>query len=64
MSVLLVFCKGNPPVTGGFPSQKASNLESISISPHHHASLKNVDDTLGESTRDPNPYEAQQNPVL
>ena len=24
-SMLLVLCEGNPPVTGGFPSQKASN---------------------------------------
>ena len=26
-SALLVLCEGNPPVTGGFPSQRASNIE-------------------------------------
>ena len=34
--VLLVLCEGNPPVTGGFPSQKASNAESISMRWCHH----------------------------
>ena len=34
--VLLVLCEGKPLVTGGFPSQRASNAESISISSHHH----------------------------
>ena len=30
-------CEGNPPVTGGFPSQRASNAENVSIwGPHHH----------------------------
>ena len=24
-------CDGNPPITGGFPSQRASNVENISI---------------------------------
>ena len=28
-SLLLALCEGNPPVTGGFPSQRASNMESI-----------------------------------
>ena len=32
---LLALCEGNPPVTGGFPSQRASNVESVSISYHH-----------------------------
>ena len=27
----LALCKGNPPVTGGFPSQRASYFESVSI---------------------------------
>ena len=27
---------GNPPVTGGFPSQRASNVENVSISWRHH----------------------------
>ena len=29
-------CEGNPPVTGGFPSQRASNVENISIWWRHH----------------------------
>ena len=29
--MLLALCKGNTPVTGGFPSQRASNAENISI---------------------------------
>ena len=29
-------CEGNLPVTGGFPSQRASNVENISISWRHH----------------------------
>ena len=28
-SVLLVLCEGNPPVTSGFPSQRASNMENV-----------------------------------
>ena len=35
-SALLAICDGNPPVTGGFPSQRASNVESMSISWCHH----------------------------
>ena len=31
-------CEGNPPVTGGFPSQRASNAENISIWWRHHVS--------------------------
>ena len=27
ISALLVLCEGNPPVNGGFPSQKASDAE-------------------------------------
>ena len=30
-------CEGNPPVPAGFPSQRASNVESISIWWHDHA---------------------------
>ena len=33
---LLTLCEGNPPVTGGFPSQKASNVESVSMPWRHH----------------------------
>ena len=29
-------CEGNPPVTGGFPSQKASSAKNVSISWRHH----------------------------
>ena len=29
-------CEGNPPVTGGFPSQRASNAENASIWWRHH----------------------------
>ena len=32
---LLIFCEGNPPVTGGFPSQKASDTENVYMSWHH-----------------------------
>ena len=32
-------CEGNPPVTGGFPSQRASNGENVSIWWRHHALL-------------------------
>ena len=35
-SVLLALFEGNPLVTSGFPSQKASNVESISLSWNHH----------------------------
>ena len=31
-------CGGNPPVTGGFPSQRASNAEYVSIWWRHHGS--------------------------
>ena len=33
-------CEGNPPMTGGFPSQRASNMENVSIWLHHHAGWK------------------------
>ena len=29
-------CEGNPPVTGGFPSQRVSNAENVSIRWRHH----------------------------
>ena len=32
-------CKGNSPVTGGFPSQKASNAKNVSIWWRHHVSV-------------------------
>ena len=38
-SALLALCEGNPPVTGGFPSQRASNAESVSILWRHHATV-------------------------
>ena len=36
MSTVLVFCEGNPPVTGGFFSQRTSNAGRASISLSHH----------------------------
>ena len=33
---LPVLCKGNPSVTDGFPSQRASNVGSVSMSWRHH----------------------------
>ena len=36
-SSLLVLCEGNPPVTGGFPSQRASNMVNVSMSWRHYA---------------------------
>ena len=30
-------CEGNPPVTGGFPSQRSSNAKNVSICWRHHA---------------------------
>ena len=35
-AVLLVFCEGNSPMTGGFPSQRANNEENVSIWWRHH----------------------------
>ena len=34
--VSLAFCEGNPPVTCGFPSKRASNAENVSIRWRHH----------------------------
>ena len=31
-------CEGNPPVTGGFPSQRASDAENVSFRWRHHPS--------------------------
>ena len=31
VSALLALCEGNPPVTGGFPSQTASNVGSLCV---------------------------------
>ena len=35
-------CEGNPPVTGEFPSQRASDAENVSIWWRHHVSLAKV----------------------
>ena len=35
-SASLAFCEGKPPVTGGFPSQRASYMETVSIWQRHH----------------------------
>ena len=37
----LVLCEGNPPGTGGFPSKRASNAESVSISRQQAQSRSN-----------------------
>ena len=34
--VLLALCEWNPPVTGGFPSQMASNAENVPMEWRHH----------------------------
>ena len=38
-STLLALCEGNPPLTGGFPSQRASNVEIILMSWCLHVEL-------------------------
>ena len=38
-AALLVLCEGNPLVTSGFPSQRASNAESVSMLWHHHVGV-------------------------
>ena len=38
-NTLLTLCEGNPPVTGGFPSQMASDVDSVSMPWRHHVSL-------------------------
>ena len=35
-SALLSRCEGNPPVAGGLPSQKDSDVENVSIWWRHH----------------------------
>ena len=45
-SELLVLCEGNPPVTGGFPSQRACNSESISMPWRHHQCIWYITDVL------------------
>ena len=37
-------CEGNPPVTGGFPSQRVSNAEVVSIWWRHHEFISCVSD--------------------
>ena len=39
MLCIIGLCKGNSPVTGEFPSQRASNIENVSIWWHHHGDL-------------------------
>ena len=39
-SAPLGLCEGNPPVTGGFPSQRASNTGDISIWWRHHDPIR------------------------
>ena len=40
--ILLALCEGNPPVTGGFPSQRASNKEGVSTSQHPDGSSSSI----------------------
>ena len=40
-------CEGNPPVTGGFPSQRASNAENVFIWWHHHVMTNSILQFLG-----------------
>ena len=56
-------CEGNPPVTGGFPSQRANNAEDIFIwwrhvnmtTPHMHESWKDTAVYCCTDTCDPQP---------
>ena len=49
-SALLPLCEGKPPMTGEFPSQRASNAESVSISWHHHGPRFSVPSTAMSSS--------------
>ena len=40
-------CEGNPPVTDGFPSQRASNAENVSIWWRHHELVPNSSASWG-----------------
>ena len=45
-------CKGNPPVTGGFPSQRASTAENVSIWWRHHGVMvRNVNPSSAHKMR-------------
>ena len=46
---LLALCEGNSPVTGGFPSQRDSNVESVSISRRHHVFIPDPCNVIGLS---------------
>ena len=39
ISASLALCEGIPPVTGGIPSQRTSNAESVSMSWRHHVQV-------------------------
>ena len=58
ISVLLALCEGNPPVTGGFPSQRASDAEIISILCYHHGVITAILHTL------PPTYKNKQKSIL
>ena len=45
----LALCEGNPPVTDGFPSQWACNVESISMLWHHHVWNSQFESGKGQS---------------
>ena len=42
-------CEDNPPVTGRFPSQRASNAENISICWHHHENPNSISTVHGDA---------------
>ena len=42
MSTSMGLCEGNPPVTGGFPSKRASDAESVSMLLRHHEPQQNT----------------------
>ena len=44
-------CEGNPPVTGGFPSQRASNKENVSIWWRHHELTESGHQNKAQQTR-------------
>ena len=49
-------CEGNPPVTGGFPSQRASDAENVSIWWRHHAEDMTVHSLLGVMSKNCNRF--------
>ena len=44
-SELLAICEGNPSLSGGFPSLRASNMDSASMSWRHHGDFTDIQST-------------------